>query len=98
MNHHAAQIGGSVCVLSDHPYHSAWRQTGHGRAGQPHPRSGPGRQPEPGTLDEPGLASVPLIARGLWALGRQPGRPGVRPRAPAASRHPGRRSCSPLRR
>ena len=49
---------------------------------------GPGRQPEPRPLDEPGLASVPPIARGLQAPGLQPGRPGARPRASAASRHP----------
>jgi len=47
-------------------------------------------------MDKPGLAPVPPIARGPWAPGRQPGRPGVRPRAPAASRRPRLGSCSPL--
>jgi hypothetical protein len=51
----------------------------------------PSRQPEPRPLDEPGLVPVPPIARGL----RAPGRPGARPRASAASRHPGRSCRSP---
>jgi len=86
-----------VCVLPDHPYHSAWRQSGYGRAGQPHPRSGARRQPEPGRWMSPGWRPSPR-SPAVWAPGRQPGRPGARPRASAASRHPGRRSCPPLHR
>jgi len=61
------------------------------RAAAPTFRAPSRRLPEPRLLDEPGLVPVPPIARGL----RAPGRPRARPRASAASRHPGRSSRSP---
>jgi len=56
-----------------------------------------GRLPEPGLLDDSGLASAsrPRIARGPQAPGRQPGHPGARSSSPAASGRPGRASVHP---
>jgi hypothetical protein len=58
-----------------------------------------GRLPEPGLLDDSGLASAsrPRIARGPQAPGRQPGHPGTRSSSPAASGRPGRAPVHPLR-
>jgi hypothetical protein len=71
-------------------------RAGRGRAGQPHPRSGPpaAASRSPGCWISPGWCRSPRSP----AVSGQPGRPRARPRASAASRHPGRSSRSPLRR
>jgi len=65
-------------------------------ANPPRRSVGPAACRRQGPLDDPGLASVPQpwTVQGLPA----PGRPGVPPRASAASRHPGRAPVHALRR